>query len=333
MGRYVPATPRCRDVACYDPYMGLLLSAGFVMVPAWLRRKKPSGNAVLVYVNLAAFGTFSPETGVYEECRPSVARLAEECGLSLSPTKRALAELYGLGAVERRACFDDEGGRAPSIYRVRFGTLVEAPGPQGDQGGGPLEDQAPEQQKPAGGPGGWAAGDPGDRPLVNQNLEPSTKKNINTGDARDPLAPSTGGVLSGYTTTVNERTDDLMSRWATWCDAEGIMIDREESRLLRREVHRMVADALTRPDTFDRALRSLAAGMAAWSRKPYPAYRLSSFVREASAPAAEPATKSRAMDRRERNLGLLSSMANMTREQANNALGWTKPGNLAIEGA
>jgi hypothetical protein len=290
------------------------LSAGFVMVPAWLRRKKPSGNAVLVYVNLAAFGTFNPETGVYEECRPSIQTLAEEAGLGERTVQRALAELYGLGAVERTVRI-----QAPSIYRVIFGTVTHPS--DGDTG---VNRQVSDGDKIT---------DLGVSPVA-PDLEPTpTKNNINTGDARDPLASSTSGVLSGYTTTVNERTDDLMSRWATWCDAKGIMIDREESRLLRREVHRMVADALTRPDTFDRALRSLAAGMAAWSHKPYPAYRLSSFVREASAPVAEPATKSRAMDRRERNLGLLSSMANMTREQASAALGWTKPGNLAIEGA
>ena len=175
LGRYVPATPRCRDVACYDPYMGLPLSAGFVMVPAWLRRKKPSGNAYAVYVTLAAFGKYNPETGTYDECRPAMATLAEECGLSESTVKRALAELYGHGAVERTTRYDAETRKhLPSIYRVVVGSLVAPdqhtltgdPRSTGDLVGGSTGDPTP-----------GSTGDRGVGPRVTHDLEPTTTHN------------------------------------------------------------------------------------------------------------------------------------------------------------
>jgi hypothetical protein len=101
---------------------------GFVMVPAWFRRKKPSAAAMLTYVTLAGFGRFDTETAVYEECRPSVATLAEACGMAQATVKRALVELYGLGAVERRQVIESGKGQRPSVYRVIFGS-VEGPEP------------------------------------------------------------------------------------------------------------------------------------------------------------------------------------------------------------
>lgn len=98
------------------------------MVPVWFRRKKPSAAAMLVYVNLASFGRFDTETATYEECRPSVETLAEVCDLAPATVKRALAELYGLGAVERRSVIEKGKGKRPSVYRVIFGS-VEGPAP------------------------------------------------------------------------------------------------------------------------------------------------------------------------------------------------------------
>lgn len=103
------------------------------MVPGWLRAAKPSANAVLVYVTLAAYGCFNTAEGVYEECRPPLALIAEDSGTSESTVKRALAELLRLKAVERTERWAEDGKtRLPSVYRVVFGVIA---GPSGSTGG------------------------------------------------------------------------------------------------------------------------------------------------------------------------------------------------------
>lgn len=90
------------------------------MVPDWFRAKRPSGSALLAYVNLGSFGTFKPGPGIYDECRPSLPRLAEEMGVSESTARRALAELVDLGAAIRIPRFNKDGSPAPTMYRLVF---------------------------------------------------------------------------------------------------------------------------------------------------------------------------------------------------------------------
>jgi len=203
------------------------------MVPAWLRRRRPSGNALIAYVTLASFGTFNPDTGAYDECRPSLATMAEECGLLERTLQRGITELIGYGAVERTVVVDPIKGRQPSIYRVIFGHLegprqvtteqiVNADAGEASQVTDPLTSEtvtgdAREVSVLTLGRcqdrrGGGVTGDVEPRTPTTNN--PETKKNTNTRErvhteARDPLTspaflidtPAPVGVLSGHTAT------------------------------------------------------------------------------------------------------------------------------------
>lgn len=129
------------------------------MVPDWLRRKRPSGNALLVYVNLGSFGTWNPGTARYDECRPSLDRLVEETGLSKSTVKRAIAELLELGAIERQAQHKNDHTSLPSKYRLIFGEVVE-----------PRTGGRGSRVDPYRSTGGQGRG-----PRVSRNQEPDTK--------------------------------------------------------------------------------------------------------------------------------------------------------------
>lgn len=133
------------------------MSGGFVMVPDWLRAKKPSGNALLAYINLGSFGTFKPGSGTYDECRPSLGRLAEEMGVSESTAKRAITELLELGAAVRVRRFNRDNSPAPSVYRLVFGAVVP------EQGVGSRADPPPSTHGPT-------LGSP-----VDDNQEPPTQ--------------------------------------------------------------------------------------------------------------------------------------------------------------
>lgn len=135
--------------------------AGFVMVPAWLLAAQPSGNAVLIYTTLARYGTFNTYAGTYDECRPALATIAADSGLSESSVKRAISELLELGAVTRRLRFAEDGRTPlPTAYTVHVGALVK---PTGSTDG----------------PRGGSAREPGVGPPVSRDQEPHTK-NQNT---------------------------------------------------------------------------------------------------------------------------------------------------------
>lgn len=147
--------------------------SGYVMLPGWLLQARPSGNAVLIYATLASFGTFNTAEGVYEECRPALASVAERAGMSLSNVKRAIGELLELGAVNRTERWAEDGRtQLPSVYRVIFGALV---GPGGSTGGPPPP----------------SAGEPRGGPPVDQNQEPNTKNQ----DTKTPSASPRGARL------------------------------------------------------------------------------------------------------------------------------------------
>ena len=137
------------------------------MVPEWLRRQKPTGPEILVYVTLGSFGTFHPGTGAYEECRPSVPTIAEETDLSENTVRKALRGLTEHGALIASAPrYDERGGQLPTVYRLMFGQ-VSGP-PQNLKGGG-SEFEGDGVQKNT----------PGGVPKSEPNQEPSTK-NPNT---------------------------------------------------------------------------------------------------------------------------------------------------------
>ena len=288
------------------------------MVPAWLRRKKPSGNALLVYVNLAAFGAWNPETGAYEECRPALASLADECGLSPATTKRALAELYGLGAVERRAVWGAEDNRRlPSIYRVIFGAVVEPSEVPAETPGSPVSQhpsspvsQGADLHKLTHEPDPQLTREPPPSSPVSQNQEPSTKNKINTRDARarareaQPAllaeivdSPPRDVVWSGHTSLeeyqrrVAEAVEMIMQGWRSWADQRGVTIARDTEANAQRQVHQIVADAARRPGDLTPTMRNVWRGLVAWSAESYPAWRIPDFVRKASAAGLTPAER------------------------------------------
>lgn len=155
--------------------------SGYVMLPSWLLQSKPSGNAVLIYATLASFGTFDTGAGVYEECRPALATVAERTGMSLSNVKRAIAELLELGAVTRAERFAEDGRtQLPSVYRVIFGCLA---GPGGSAGGPPPP----------------SAGEPRGGPPVDHNQEPSTKnQDTKMKGFADESAPTAQTILAAF---------------------------------------------------------------------------------------------------------------------------------------
>lgn len=106
---------------------------GFGMVPGWLMLRRPSANAVLVYVHLAMHGWFNQGTATYEECKPSKKTLANGdpkrgypgCGLGEQTVARALRELETLGAIVGEPRWDAKGGQLPNVYRLMFGGVAE----------------------------------------------------------------------------------------------------------------------------------------------------------------------------------------------------------------
>lgn len=98
------------------------------MFPDWFRRRKPSGPEVLVYINLAAHGTWNPASGTYDECRPSVPTIAEETELSENTVRKALRGLLEHGALQAGGKrYDEKGGQLPTVYRAVFGLVVAPP--------------------------------------------------------------------------------------------------------------------------------------------------------------------------------------------------------------
>lgn len=125
---------------------------GYVMVPAWLLIKQPTGNDVLIYCTLASHGSWNPGIGVYENCKPSIELMVEETGLSRSTIKRCLANLIKFKAIKRTLQYTAEGDPAPSLYRVIFGTVVEPKEDDEDEGVdagqvGSQEDRPPRKRR------------------------------------------------------------------------------------------------------------------------------------------------------------------------------------------
>ena len=194
---------------------------GFVMVPAWLLLKRPTGNDVLVYCTLGSHGTWNPGTGVYESCKPSVETIAEETGLSRSTVKRSINNLLGFNALERTLQFTPEGDPAPSLYRVIFGQVVEP------DGVGSSVDRPPVQPKKARSKGGRSTGEPTsvhsrtegrstDEPRVgprvdrNQeplNQDPMTKSSVPASQVRRDEADSTSDGQITIDGTVERPTE------------------------------------------------------------------------------------------------------------------------------
>lgn len=184
---------------------------GYAMVPGWLlartyandkgERCRPSGNALLVYVHLAMHGKFDHATGVYDQCRPRVSRLADGdpesgypgTGLSGSSINRALRELRKLGAIRGTPRFGPDGAQLPTVYRVYFGRVAppdEAPPMSPVTGGDATGDRGGHHQQQ----GGATTGGRGGTPPVVDNPEPSTQNQPPTPPA---AAPAAGGVDRG----------------------------------------------------------------------------------------------------------------------------------------
>lgn len=126
--------------------------AGYAMVPGWLVKKKPSPNAITVYVHLAMHGTFNTGEAIYESCKPSKRTLANGdekrgypgCGLSEQVIGRALRELEALRAIKGEPDFDDKGGQLPNVYRLIFGEIHEEEETPAQEGVSPVT--PPEQE-------------------------------------------------------------------------------------------------------------------------------------------------------------------------------------------
>lgn len=187
------------------------------MVPEWLRRKKPSGNAVLVYVTLASYGSFHTASGTYEDCRPSRATMAEDTGLSESSIRRATDELLSLQAIERRERRDDSGGSLPSVYRVRFGDLTEIGVSTGDH---PGEGGVSTGEHP----GGVTDEHPGVSP-VTRNQEPSTNNPHQEELPPQQAAPDAGMILAD---------------WIDYCQSGGLTLPKRTIGRYAAEIKRLL---------------------------------------------------------------------------------------------
>jgi hypothetical protein len=189
------------------------------MIPGWLLAQRPDANDLLVYATLASFGRFDTLAGCYEECRPALATVAEQAGISVSSVKRGIGNLLRMGAVERQQRWA-EGGKTqlPSVYRVIFGAIV---GPQ-EQGGF------------TGDPRGESTREQGGSPRVSQDPEPSTQ-NHNT---------QTSGASADAPAEVN--TAKLLGDWIDWLKAKGIeTLPGQTKARYGRELKQALADGFT----------------------------------------------------------------------------------------
>jgi hypothetical protein len=160
------------------------------MVPSWLLDLQPDGAELRAYCHLASFGRFDTARGLYEECRPSLAKLSERSGLSETHLKRALAGLVQKGAIERSQRWAEDGKTClPSVYRVIFGSLN---GPRGA----------------ADGPGGGAADGPEGGPPVSRNPEPSTQN-----QKTQKKDPSSASPRRGTRLPEDFKPDDALRAW------------------------------------------------------------------------------------------------------------------------
>lgn len=184
---------------------------GFAMVPAWLVWKKPSVNALTVYIHLALYGTFNPGSATYEQCRPSKKTLASGdprrgypgTGLSESTVGRALRELETLGAIKGEASFNPaNGAQEPTVYRLVFGQVTEETAAQTPVSpvtppppmspvtpGGSVTHDTPRGVTHDRGP--RVTGDEGPVSPVTHNQEPSTKNQGTKNQEQNPPPPST----------------------------------------------------------------------------------------------------------------------------------------------
>lgn len=116
---------------------------GYAMTPGWLLLRRPSPNALTLYVHLAMHGRFDHGTGTYEECRPSIKRLSQGdpqsgypgTGMSPATIHRALRELIKLGAIEGTPVYSASGGQLPTVYRVHFGRVAPPEAAESSGGG------------------------------------------------------------------------------------------------------------------------------------------------------------------------------------------------------
>lgn len=165
-----------------------MTGGGFVMVPDWLRAKRPSGTAVLAYINLCARGTWNPGAGTYDECRPSMPTLAGDMGVSESTAKRAVADLVDLGAAIKSLRWNEDGSPAPSVYRLVFGVVTEP----ADPGGGVTGEPTPGHPRTH--PG--VTHEPTLGSPVTGNQEPNTKNPTPTSPST-PVPPAAGPQTEG----------------------------------------------------------------------------------------------------------------------------------------
>ncbi len=143
------------------------------MVPEWLRRRKPTGPEILVYVTLGSYGTFNPGAGTYEECRPAVPTIAEETDLSENTVRKALKGLADHGALVAGAPrYDDRGGQLPTVYRLVFGQLV-APPQNLNPPGSTVEGEGVQKDTPGGVPKSEPNQEP---PTKNPDTKPSASQ-------------------------------------------------------------------------------------------------------------------------------------------------------------
>jgi hypothetical protein len=162
---------------------------GYAMVPGWLLLRQPTPTALTVYLHLAMHGRFDHASATYEECRPSIARLAKGdpgagypgTGMSPATVTRALRELEVLGAVIGTAAYGADGGQRPTVYRVLFGRVAPpvtpTPPVTGDRGG--YHSRL----------GGGVTGDRGGVSPVTDNPEPPTQNHLPTSCAATDPAP------------------------------------------------------------------------------------------------------------------------------------------------
>lgn len=191
--------------------------SGFVMVPEWFRRKKPSGNAVLVYVTLASYGSFRTASGTYEDCRPTRATMAEDTELSESSVKRAVDELLAMKAIERRERRGDNGVSLPSVYRVHFGDLTELEGSTSEP---PPQGEGATHEPPEGSTHEPLRGSP-----VTRNQEPSTHNQHQEELPPQQAAPDAGMILAD---------------WIDYCQSGGLTLPKRTIGRYAAEIKRLL---------------------------------------------------------------------------------------------
>jgi hypothetical protein len=339
LGRYVPATPRCRDVACYDPYMGL--PAVSAQALNWAKQQK-TGDPIrkLLLMCLADYagpGNAGRESPADADGRHftfvGVATLADECECSVRSVSRHLTRLAQDGFLVRVRRMDGFvrtsdytilalDGAGPRPFSTEEQVLARGLASEEDNlspsGLTCEEDTLAHSEEATLAPSGSGHSAPPEEDTGGAYV-PYTGTTSSENPQPAALPHLTADVLSGHTTVQEWRAmrDEIMTKWQAWV---GRPLPSGQVVEVGREVYRLVMDGV--------AANDIARGLIDWTPTGYSVKSLAGFVRQAIGRqiAGAPAQSRAGQALNDRRLSLVESVRRVAERQGST-------GHLAIGGA